>query len=68
MRWSQANERYLRENIRATDMYANLGSAAKVLRCVLQSGMLGIGAYLVVADRASGGIILAAFWSRERPA
>jgi ATP-binding cassette subfamily C protein PrsD len=58
-RWSQANERYLRENIRATDVYANLGSGAKVLRYVLQSGMLGLGAYLVVADRASGGIMIA---------
>jgi ATP-binding cassette, subfamily C, bacterial PrsD len=59
VRWSQANERYLRENIRATDVYANLGSGAKVLRYVLQSGMLGIGAYLVVADKASGGIMIA---------
>src|ERR1700687_2004119 len=59
VRWSQANERYLQENVRATDVYANLGSAAKVLRYVLQSGMLGIGAYLVVADRASGGIMIA---------
>jgi PrtD family type I secretion system ABC transporter len=58
-RWSQANERYLRENMRATDVYAGLGSGAKVLRYVLQSGMLGIGAYLVVADRASGGIMIA---------
>src|ERR1700694_161339 len=58
-RWSQANERYLRQNIRATDVYANLGSGAKVLRYVLQSGMLGLGAYLVVADRASGGIMIA---------
>jgi ATP-binding cassette, subfamily C, bacterial PrsD len=59
VRWSQANERYLQENIRATDVYANLGSGAKVLRYILQSGMLGIGAYLVVADRASGGIMIA---------
>jgi ATP-binding cassette subfamily C protein PrsD len=58
-RWSQANERYLQENIRATDVYANLGSGAKVLRYILQSGMLGVGAYLVVADRASGGIMIA---------
>src|SRR5512140_199470 len=58
-RWSQANERYLRENIRATDVYANLGSSAKVLRYILQSGMLGMGAYLVVADKASGGIMIA---------
>jgi PrtD family type I secretion system ABC transporter len=59
VRWSQANERYLRENIRANDVYANLGSAAKLLRYVLQSGMLGIGAYLVVVDQASGGIMIA---------
>src|ERR1700676_3530787 len=58
-RWSRANERYLRENIRATDVYANLGSGAKVLRYVLQSGMLGLGAYLVVADKASRGIMIA---------
>ena len=58
-RWSRANERYLRQNIQASDVHANLGSAAKVLRYVLQSGMLGIGAYLVVADRASGGIMIA---------
>ncbi|WP_409410898.1 type I secretion system permease/ATPase [Bradyrhizobium sp. sBnM-33] len=59
VRWSQANERYLRENIRANDVYANLGSVAKLLRYVLQSGMLGIGAYLVVVDQASGGIMIA---------
>jgi ATP-binding cassette, subfamily C, bacterial PrsD len=58
-RWSQTNERFLRENIRATDLHANLGSGAKLLRYVLQSGMLGIGAYLVVVDKASGGIMIA---------
>lgn len=58
-RWAQTNERYLRENLRATDLHANLGSGAKLLRYVLQSGMLGIGAYLVVADKASGGIMIA---------
>jgi PrtD family type I secretion system ABC transporter len=59
VRWARVNERHLRENIRATDLYANLGSGAKVLRYVLQSGMLGIGAYLVVVDKASGGIMIA---------
>jgi ATP-binding cassette, subfamily C, bacterial PrsD len=58
-RWSRANERYLKENIRATDVSANLGSGAKVLRYVLQSGMLGLGAYLVVVDKASGGVMIA---------
>jgi ATP-binding cassette, subfamily C, type I secretion system permease/ATPase len=57
--WARVNERYLRENIRATDVHANLGSGAKVLRYVLQSGMLGIGAFLVVSDKASGGIMIA---------
>lgn len=58
-RWSQINEHYLRENMRATDVYSNLGSGAKVLRFVLQSGMLGIGAALVVSDQASGGVMMA---------
>src|SRR5262249_49276789 len=58
-RWSRANERYVQENIRAGDVSANLGSGAKVLRYVLQSGMLGLGAYLVVVDKASGGVMIA---------
>jgi ATP-binding cassette, subfamily C, bacterial PrsD len=58
-RWSQANERYLSQNVRATDVYANLGAGAKVLRYVLQSGMLGLGAFLVVSDKASGGVMIA---------
>ena len=58
-RWSRTNERYLQENIRATDVNANLGSSARVLRYVLQSSLLGIGAYLVVSDRSSGGIMIA---------
>jgi len=58
-RWSRANERFLQENVRATDIYANLGAGAKVLRYVLQSAMLGAGAYLVVIGQASGGIMIA---------
>jgi ATP-binding cassette subfamily C protein PrsD len=58
-RWAQANERYLRETVKSADVYANLGSGAKALRYVLQSAMLGVGAYLVVADKASGGIMIA---------
>lgn len=59
VRWNAINERYLKDNIRASDVYANLGSAAKVLRFILQSGMLGIGAALVVSDQASGGVMMA---------
>jgi len=58
-RWSKANELFLQENIRAADLHANLGAAAKVLRYTLQSALLGIGAYLVVIEQASGGIMIA---------
>lgn len=58
-RWSRTNERYLQENIRANDVYANLGSGAKILRYILQSGMLGAAAYLVVKEEASGGVMIA---------
>src|SRR5262249_24119969 len=53
-RWLRGNDRFLEISIRATDAHANLGSGAKVLRYVLQSAVLGIGAYLVVKDQASG--------------
>jgi ATP-binding cassette subfamily C protein PrsD len=58
-RWQRGNDRFLEISIRATDTHANLGSGAKVLRYVLQSAMLGIGAYLVVIEQASGGIMIA---------
>jgi len=58
-RWAQANERYLQENVRVNDVYANLGSAAKVVRYMLQSAILGTGAYLVINEQASGGIMIA---------
>ncbi len=58
-RWTETNELFLQENVRVMDVHANLGSVAKVLRYALQSGMLGIGAYLVVNEHASGGIMIA---------
>jgi PrtD family type I secretion system ABC transporter len=58
-RWLRGNDRFLEINIRTMDTHANLGSGAKVLRYMLQSSMLGIGAYLVVIEQASGGIMIA---------
>jgi ATP-binding cassette, subfamily C, bacterial PrsD len=58
-RWLRGNDRFLEISIRAMDTHANLGSGAKVLRYVLQSAVLGIGAYLVVIEQASGGIMIA---------
>ena len=58
-RWSLTNEHYILHNTRLADLYANLGAAAKVLRFILQSAVLGVGAYLVLMEQASGGIMIA---------
>ena len=58
-RWLEANDRFLRQNFFAADVYANIGAIAKVVRYALQSAILGIGAYLVIIDQASGGIMIA---------
>jgi ATP-binding cassette, subfamily C, type I secretion system permease/ATPase len=57
--WSLANEHYIQHNTRLTDMHANLSAVAKILRFGLQSAVLGVGAYLVVMEQASGGIMIA---------
>ena len=58
-RWSLASEHYVHHNTRLADVHANLGAAAKVLRFILQSAVLGVAAYLVVVEQASGGIMIA---------
>jgi PrtD family type I secretion system ABC transporter len=58
-RWSLTNEHYIHHNTRLADVHSNLGSVAKILRFGLQSAVLGVGAYLVVMDQASGGIMIA---------
>ena len=58
-RWSAANEHHIHHNTRLADVHANLGAAAKVMRFILQSAVLGVGAYLVVMEQASGGIMIA---------
>jgi ATP-binding cassette, subfamily C, type I secretion system permease/ATPase len=58
-RWSEANEKYLAGNQRASDVVGGLGAIAKVLRMMLQSAVLGVGAYLVIHQEATAGIIIA---------
>jgi ATP-binding cassette subfamily C protein len=58
-RWGQANEKYLQGNQRASDVAGGLGAIAKVLRMMLQSAVLGVGAYLVIHQEATAGIIIA---------
>src|SRR6202167_1555065 len=58
-RWSEANQNYLDGNERASDVSGGLGAAAKVLRMMLQSAVLAVGAYLVIHQEATAGIIIA---------
>src|SRR5580698_8387090 len=58
-RWSAANENYLAGNQRASDVTGGLGAIAKVMRMMLQSAVLGVGAYLVIHQEATAGIIIA---------
>jgi PrtD family type I secretion system ABC transporter len=58
-RWSEANEKYLSGQQRASDVIGGLGAIAKVLRMMLQSAVLATGAYLVIHQEATAGIIIA---------
>lgn len=57
--WSECNRGYQAAQQRAADVAGGLGGLSKVLRMVLQSGVLGIGAYLVIHGQATAGIIIA---------
>lgn len=59
-RWSDANVNYLEAHARASDIAGSLSTLAKTLRVMLQSGILAIGAVLVVQGEATGGIMIAA--------
>jgi ATP-binding cassette subfamily C protein len=58
-RWSEANARYMQIQQRTADVAGGLGAVSKVLRMLLQSAVLGIGAYLVINQQATAGIIIA---------
>src|SRR5262249_24671191 len=57
--WSKVNLDYLASNRRASDATGGLGAISKILRLMLQSTVLGVGAYLVINQEASAGIIIA---------
>lgn len=58
-RWTEANDKYLSGNQTASDVTGGLGAIAKVLRMMLQSAVLAVGAYLVIHQEATAGIIIA---------
>jgi ATP-binding cassette subfamily C protein len=59
-RWQRVNERYLAAATSTADLAASYGSASRVLRFLLQSAILGLGAYLVIHQELSAGAMIAA--------
>ncbi|QPF88053.1 type I secretion system permease/ATPase [Bradyrhizobium genosp. L] len=58
-RWYHVNKHYLAATEAANDVGTGLGGASKVFRMILQSGVLAVGAYLVIHQEATAGIIIA---------
>ena len=57
--WSGLNRDYLAANGRASDVASGLGGMSKVFRTILQSAVLAVGAYLVIYQESTAGIIIA---------
>ncbi|MCJ2124457.1 type I secretion system permease/ATPase [Methylobacterium sp. J-077] len=58
--WQDRTRQNLDVALFGNDLAIGFGATARLLRTVLQSGMLGLGAYLVVREEATGGVMLAA--------
>jgi ATP-binding cassette subfamily C protein len=58
-RWNEANAKYQDSQQRASDVTGGIGAVSKVFRTVLQSAVLAVGAYLVIQQLASPGIMIA---------
>ncbi|MCB1485625.1 MAG: type I secretion system permease/ATPase [Hyphomicrobiaceae bacterium] len=59
-RYAALNDSYLAYQLKAADASGGIGNLTKVIRMVLQSSVLGFGAYLVVKNEISPGSIIAA--------
>ncbi|MER9655079.1 type I secretion system permease/ATPase [Mesorhizobium sp. M0152] len=59
-RWEDANRDYLAEQRSVSDIAGGFGAVSKVLRMLLQSAMLGVGAWLVIEQQATAGVIITA--------
>ena len=58
-RWNDLNRNYVASSRRASDVAGGLGAMAKVLRMLLQSALLAVGAWLVIHQESTAGIIIA---------
>ena len=58
-RFNAANQDHLTLQTRASDVVGTFGAFSRVLRMVLQSALLGLGAYLTIQGQMSAGAIIA---------
>jgi ATP-binding cassette subfamily C protein PrsD len=58
-RWGDLNRNYVEASGRASDVGGGLGAVSKVLRLLLQSAILAVGAWLVINQQSTPGIIIA---------
>jgi ATP-binding cassette subfamily C protein len=59
-RFARANEDHLDLQTRTNDISGTFGALSRVLRMILQSAVLGLGAYLTILGELSAGAIIAA--------
>jgi ATP-binding cassette subfamily C protein len=59
LRWALVNRDYGQAQKRTADVAGGFGAMSKVFRMALQSGVLALGAWLVIHNEATGGIIIA---------
>lgn len=58
-RWQLVNDRYMTDQMRAADATTLMGTLARVVRFMLQSGILGLGAFYAISGALSPGAIIA---------
>ena len=56
--WSRVNQDHLKSQQRVSDVGGGLSSVTRVLRLLLQSLVLATGAWLVLQNKATGGVII----------
>jgi PrtD family type I secretion system ABC transporter len=58
-RWLRVNRRYLDAMQRSSDTIGGFGSASRTMRLLVQSLVLGLGAYLVIQGEMTAGAVIA---------
>jgi PrtD family type I secretion system ABC transporter len=59
-RFERMSVRFIETGLIAAEVASGLGTLSRVIRFILQSALLGIGAWLIVNDQASAGVTIAA--------